>query len=176
MNPVELPPSMVRTRDWAMCVLARVVTDKSVIEVNFQKIMLKAWEVDPETEITMVAKNIFLIHFVIENDLLHVLHRGLWNYREDAIATRRIYGPANLEAPEVKHVAINTQWHKIPIDGVTKEGILNLAEKLGTPLSEVTETCIAGSRCYKVIFLLPIDKPLQDSTKGSIEFVFTILD
>lgn len=110
----------------------------------------------------MVAKTTFLIQFQTENELLHVLHRGLWTYREDAIAIRRAHGPSDLESPKVDRVEITTQWHQIPLEIVKKEGIMLLAEEVGTPISEVTEVFIEGSRCYKIKISVPIDKPLMD--------------
>lgn len=40
---------------------------------------------------------------------------------------------------------------------------MEMAETLGTPLSEVTELCVSGNWVYKIKLLLPIKKPLKDS-------------
>lgn len=93
---------------------------------------------------------------------------------EDAIAIRRAHGPEDLEDPKVTSIEINTQWHRIPAGAVKNEGVVAMAEQIGTTLTEVTNSCIAGNRVYKVKLLLPIEKPLKDTlvvthpTLGSI--------
>ena len=125
--------------------------------------MMRAWGVNPRTTIKMIAENTFLIQFTKEKELQYVINRGLWNYREDVIAIKRVQGPEDLEAPKVDHIEINTQWHHIPTEAVKKEGVRLMAEQIGQPISEVTETCVSGNRVYKVRMLLPLDKPLKDS-------------
>lgn len=161
-EPFSLPQNIVNTRDWTLIVLAVVITDRNVMEANFKRMMARVWGVHHDTEITMIAKNTFLLQLVTENDTLHILHRGLWTYREDAIATKRAYGPEDLKSPKVDRIELTTQWHRIPLETVKKEGVRLLAEEMGTPLSEVTEVCNAGTKFYKIKLLLPLDKPLSD--------------
>lgn len=166
MTPITtlaLPQETVAMVDWTLSALAIVITDRNTVEANFVKIMMRAWGLHPDTTMKMITKNTFLIHFITEKDLLHVMHKGLWNYKEDAITTKRVHGPEDLEELTIENIEINTQWHHIPPEAVKKEGVSLMAEKIGVPISEVTDFCLSGNRVYKIRILLPLDKPLQNT-------------
>lgn len=82
------------------------------------------------------------MQFVLEEDLLAVMDRGILNYKTDAVALRRVYGPSQLDASHVTFMEVWTQLHRIPPEALSMEGVLMLAGKLGTPLSEVKESKI----------------------------------
>ncbi|KAF3330557.1 hypothetical protein FCM35_KLT03911 [Carex littledalei] len=90
--PISLADSEAQTRDCNICAMARVVSDRSVMEGGFTQTMMKAWGSHYNTEITTVARNIFLIQFVNAHELSRVMSRGIWTYRGDAVALRRVYG------------------------------------------------------------------------------------
>lgn len=121
---MDLPLDTVNTCDWNLCALAKVITNRNVMEGIFVKTMLKAWGVDPKTEISMIFKNTFVMHFITENDILHVMHRGMWNYRDDPVAIRRAYGSSDLESPSINNIEMTTLWYRIPTEAVKKKGVL----------------------------------------------------
>ena len=78
-----------------MCITSHVA-DRSPMLSQFSKIMVRAWEVHPQTTFTVVAKNLYLVHFNTEADLLRVINRGIWTYKNDMVILKRIYGPDGL--------------------------------------------------------------------------------
>lgn len=73
---------------------------------------------------------------------------------------KRIYQQSDLAQPQVLHMEVWTQWHRIPNQALTHEGLLLLSGQIGTALSEVEEI-FAGNLFYKIKMHLPIDKPLN---------------
>lgn len=143
--------------------MARIVTDKAVIDAHFTATMLRAWGVNPQTKIRVVDRNIYTIQFVTKDELERVLGRGIWTYKQDVVALKRIQGQADLGKPEVKQMELWCQWHRIPHESVTHEGLLMVAQsKVGVPLSDVEETFLGGQKFYRNNMLLPIDAALKD--------------
>lgn len=97
--PLQLGQSAFETRNWAKCALLRIVADRSPMLSQFSKIMVRAWEVHPQTTLTVVAKNLYLVHFNTEADLLKVINRGIWTYKNDMVILKRIYGPNDIAQP-----------------------------------------------------------------------------
>lgn len=159
--PVKLQAEDTRPRNWYACAMARVVSDRTVQEGGFISTMMKAWGSHSTTEITSLARNVFLIQFVNPQELTRVTARGLWTYRADAVVLRRVYGPSDLVNPTVDKMEVTAQFHKIPPHAISDAGLLKLVKNIGTPMSEVSHAFFAGNKYNKIKMLMPIDKPLQ---------------
>lgn len=59
--------------DWSLCLFAKIITDRSVIDAPFAKLMTKLWGADASTKILHVGRCCYLVEF--ENT--HVLQRAL---------------------------------------------------------------------------------------------------
>lgn len=161
-QPIRLPQVGLANRQWNLCALLRVATDKSVIDHHFASTMMKAWGVDPATDISILARNMFLAQFTNREDLEKVMQRGIWTYRTDAVFPKRVRGSSDLEQPAVEVAEVWTQWHRVPPAAISKEGIHILARELGTPISEPVELFVGGHKIYKVKMLIKIDGKLKD--------------
>lgn len=159
-EPFNISEEETHARDWSSCALARVVSDRTVQEAGFISTMMKAWGTHSNTQITALARNIFLVQFANPNELTRVAARGLWTYRADAVVLRRVHGQEELTAPAVKQMEVVAQFHRIPPQSITDEGLLKLVKNIGTPLSEVSHAFYAGNKYNRIKLLMPVDKPL----------------
>lgn len=164
-QPLQLTQGELNTRDWSLTGVVRVVSDRNVIDGNFISTMRKAWGTQPETEISPLARNIYLVQFVSQKDMNHVMGRGIWLYRSDAVILQRVHGPSDLINPSVPNAEVWVQLHHILLETVSKEGILSLAGRIGPPLSEVTTVIQGNLKFYKVKILVSVDKKLVDRLK-----------
>lgn len=161
-SPVEIPAETVTERDWSVCALVRVVTDKPVIETYFSTLMKRVWGVHTTTEIRAVTHNIFFANFNTMAELERIMHKGVWNYRGDAVILKRLTGPAELANPIVGDMEVWTQLHKIPFQAISHEGVLLVAKRIGIPRSGVSEIFQGGNTFHKIKLQIPIDQPLKD--------------
>lgn len=161
-EPSALSAAGIVNRDLSRCALARIISERGVIDAHFTTTMRRAWASHLGTEFINLERNMFLIQFHSESEAHRVMHRGIWNYRGDIVALRRITDPSQLESPSVTTMEVWTQFHRIPAHAVNNEGIYTLARKIGTPLTDVEEAFAAGLRYCKVKILIPIEQPLKE--------------
>lgn len=161
-KPIEVPTQVITQTDWNRCTMVRVVTDKSIYLSQFSQLMMRVWAVNPHTEMSVLDKNIFLVQFVTEGELTRVLNKGIWTYRGDAVVIWRVLSQADLDNPQVLQMEVVTQWHRIPRQAITHEGILMLSQKIGEAMAEVEEVFSGDNFFYRLKLLIPIDKPLKD--------------
>lgn len=57
------------SRDWSLSCLARVITNRMVIDDNFIRQMLNLWSVTPGTRIAHITNRTYLINFVSQQDM-----------------------------------------------------------------------------------------------------------
>lgn len=118
--------------------MARVITDRVVIDSHFIATMTKAWGVDPSTKVTQVARATYLIDFASSEEMGEVLYMDYpWLYRQDIIAMRRATGHQDLKQSFVDRVELWTQLHNLPHEAVTDEGVLYVVDKIWKPVSDV---------------------------------------
>lgn len=165
-NQVVISQGGLNSRNWALTAMVRIVTDKLIIENNFATNMRRIWAAHADTEISPIAKNVFLVQFQNKKDIQHVMRRGIWLYRSEAVIARRVSGPADMANTTVTEMEVCVQFHRIPPGILSHEGIMQLANRLGTPMSEVTEAFTGHTSYYKVKYMLPVDEPLTDTLKG----------
>lgn len=125
--------------------------------------MMNDWKVHPATRISPIAKNTYLVDFVSARQMHQVLQMEPWFYRSDIVAIRRVQEPSQLRPDFVGHISLWTQFHNVPPELLSAEGIYHLASKVGTPISEVKHGYNAGRLFMKVKNSYLANKKLQDS-------------
>lgn len=161
VQPVDIPINTVTTRDWKLCALVRVVTDKTVTDPGFSTLMRRIWGVHTSTEISAITRNIFFTTFTSTAELERIMHKGVWTYRGDAVVMKRLGGPADLSTPTVSEMEVWTQLHKLPFQALS-EGVLLLASQIGKLFSRPTELFQGGNTYHRVKVRLPVDQALKD--------------
>jgi Domain of unknown function (DUF4283) len=122
--------------------------------------MTRAWNLGPEGKITPLARNKYLVEFGAISELYAVIDRGVWSYRNEVVAPRQAQGPESLIT--VSDMEVWVQMHHVLAEAFTEQGLVMLAGKIGTPISEVREVFINGDKCYKIKVKCPIKDPLKD--------------
>jgi Domain of unknown function (DUF4283) len=90
------------------------------------------------------------------------IDRGIWNFRNDVVASKKANGPDDLTEEAVKEMEVWVQLHNLPPKTLTSEGVGLLFSTVGWVLSEVKEIHINGQKSYKAKLGLALDRPLQD--------------
>lgn len=96
---VDIPQQVTNQRVWELCTIATVITENQVNLYQFSPNMMRIWGVHPHTEISVLDKNLFLVQFVTEEELRRIFNKGVWTYRGDAVAMKRIQQQTDLAQP-----------------------------------------------------------------------------
>lgn len=161
-SSIVVPQHAASSTKWETCLLAKVVSDKTVIDSFFSQQMLRAWKVHPATKISPVARNCFLLDFVEEEDKHRVLFEGPWTFRGDLVAIRQVKSQADLSLNHIKLAEVYVQFFDIPPNCLTDEGYDIVAASLGTAVSPPAHGFVGGRGFVKLKVLVPIGEPLKD--------------
>lgn len=161
-NDIPVPNHITATRDWSLSCLAKVITDRSVIDDNFTSTMLRNWGVHPATRISPIARGTYLVDFVCDTEMYEVLRKEPWGYRGDVVSLRKVYEPAHLTSDFINHVSLWTQFHNVPAEMLSAEGIQYLAQQIGSPLSEVRQGYNGGRLFMRAKICYVATSPLKD--------------
>lgn len=160
---IPLPQHITAARDWSLSCLARVITDRTVFDDNFTRMMMRDWQADPRTRISPIAKNTYLVDFATMKEMYEVLEKEPWFYSTDVVSMRKVHEPTQLRPDFVDHVSLWTQFHNVPPEMLSAEGIVYLAEKIGTPISEVRQAYHGGRLFMRVQIAFSTLKGLEDT-------------
>ncbi|KAF3338117.1 hypothetical protein FCM35_KLT18704 [Carex littledalei] len=88
--PIQLPQTAVSSIDWTKCALARVIADRTSVQQQLASTMLKACGAHSQTTFSTLSRNMYLVEFVSENELLRIMNQGVWSYRGDTVILQRV--------------------------------------------------------------------------------------
>lgn len=159
---VKVPIQATSSNAWDLSLLAKVVTDRTVLDLPFHSNMIKAWAVDPATTFRPVTKNCYLVEFTNTDDLYRASLGGPWTYRGDLVATRKVSSHADLNPNHISSSNMWVQLHNLPLNAFADKGIHIIARELGTPVAAPLEGFVNGRRFTKVKVLIPLSEPLKD--------------
>lgn len=133
--------------------------------------MSRIWAAQPDTTFSMIVLNLYIVDFTSERELLRVMNRGVWTYRGEIVAIQRIRGPTDLIRPQVWNLEVWVQWHGIPLESITKEGLVEISTRVGKPRSEVYEAFANGKKFFRIKMMIPIEaklKPFLNATHPNL--------
>lgn len=159
---IAVPTTAASNTNWERCILAKVISNKSMLDAPFSAAMLQAWGADPETIFRSVGKNSYLIEFQNKEDMYMAELNGPWTFRGDLVATCMVNCHQDLQSVRMEHANLWVQFHHVPINSLTEEGFDILGRQIGIPVSTHVEGFINGRRLYKLKIRVPITKPLKD--------------
>lgn len=145
--------------------MLKVVTDRTVLDGQFNQMMSKVWAVDPETVFRPVTKNCFLLKFCNLEDMNKVHRRGPWTYRGDMIASALVKSQSDLKATHIDSIGMWVQFFNLPINSLKEEGLQLLAKPLGTSLSLPISSFVGGRSFVKIKVQMLLEKPFLDSVR-----------
>lgn len=160
---VQIPLSNIKQRDWHKCGMLHIVSESPIQDSQFPTNMTRIWAAKSETSFSMIGLNMYLVEFTSEQELLRIMNKGVWTYRTEVVAIQRVRGSADLARPMVRNIEVWVQWHGIPLEAITNEGLLTVSNRIGKPLSEVHEGFVNGNKFFRIKTLIPIDATIQES-------------
>lgn len=160
-SKIIIPATGAASRNWDLCLKACVCTDKMVFPTQFESQMRKSWDASPNTVFKQVERGTYLVDFVTTKEMERVLNGGPWIFRQDLVAVQKCSSPQATNK-EITSSELWVQFHHIPLESLTDEGIEVLTNPIGTPLSDPVPGYINGRQFFKVKLLVPINKPLPD--------------
>ncbi|XP_078165207.1 uncharacterized protein LOC144559913 [Carex rostrata] len=122
---INIPQQAIVSRDWDLCLLARVCTDRLVFDNQFEQFMRPIWDVTPGVSFTQVDKGLYLIELSNKNEVERISNGGPWHYRHDLVAIEEgiafltslvgvaLSDPITIRANGKKFIKVKMQ---IPID------------------------------------------------------------
>lgn len=162
---VVVPLNATTSTNWDLCLLARVVTDRVVLDRPFSKAMLQAWGADPSTTMKQVTKNHYLFEFTTVEDLNSAKLGGVWTYRGDLVALKQVNSDQDLNPVQVDHAVVWVLLLNLPVNAFKDEGLLIIAKEVGEPVSAPVKGFVHGRRFVKVKVLIPVGEPVKDYIK-----------
>lgn len=159
---LQIPHHATTSANWDLSVLLRIISDKTVLDEPFAAAMGNAWNSDPVTKFSPVARNCYLVQFESLDDMNLALFGGPWTYRGDFVASRQVHSNANLNPAHVVSANLWVQMYNIPVNSFTDEGLLIIARELGKPLTALVKGFVGGRSFYKVKVMVQISEPLKD--------------
>lgn len=170
-SSIAVPTEELVTRDWTCTAMARVLTERPVMESHFTPLMMRVWEVQASTKLSLLERNTFLVEFASKADMEEVLHREPWTYRNDIVSVTRVCDQEDVSSSSTKRFELWTQMHNIPPELMTDKGARYLATRLGLRVSEVQAANINGKPFYRAKVAYEVGAPLQDVLKIHHEFL-----
>jgi hypothetical protein len=75
-GPIHLPSHAFTARNWNLCAVARVISDRVAIDTQFVEIMTRVWRMGPAGSITPIERNTYLIQFGSSEEMNTTLDKG----------------------------------------------------------------------------------------------------
>jgi hypothetical protein len=74
---VIIPPQVASRRQWVHCIIAKVISDRMVIDNQFYTSMARVWVVGEEGAITLLGRNTYLVKLEFEEEMWRVVDKGI---------------------------------------------------------------------------------------------------
>lgn len=162
---VRIPQKATSSTNWELCLLARIITDKTVLDGPFESSMINAWKVDPATSMRQVSKNCYLFEFNSVEDLNSALLGGVWTYRGDLVALGQVRSDEDLNPALIETAAVWVILLNVPANAFNDEGLQMIAGEVGIPVSGPVKAFVHGRRITKVKVLIKIGEEIKDRVK-----------
>lgn len=159
---VHIPSHATTSTAWELCLLARVITDRTTMDQAFSSLMLRAWKVDPYTIIRPVSRNCYLIEFVTEEEKRRVSLEGPWTFKGDLVATRHVSSHADLKPEHIAFATVWIQYYGVPLNSLTDEGLFIMGEECGTPVAPPVKGFANKRRFVRIKTMINLAEPISD--------------
>lgn len=159
---ISIPNQAINSRNWDLCFLAKVHSDKIVFEAPFERQMRRAWGLNHTTTFTMIERGLYLLECDNEQERSKVLMDGPWTYRQDLVIVSECNSMEESDGRNMTHTDLWVQYHNIPLDVLNEEGIKLLTNPIGSPLSEPVPGFSNGKPYFKIRMLIHLSVPIKD--------------
>lgn len=159
---ITLSSHAASATEWDLCLLAKVVTERTVLDQPFATYMPRLWNVDPTTSIRPVSKNCYLLEFKNRQDMLKVQLEGPWAYRGDIIATRPVASHEDLSPDLITQADVWVQFFNLPFNSLTDDGLYIMAREVGIPISAPIRSFVNGRAFVKFKITINLNAAILD--------------
>lgn len=159
---VSIPDQAATSRDWSLCILAKVCTDRTVFDSQFERQTRKLWNVNPATSFKLLDRSLYLIECVNKEDQSRILTGGPWMYRQDWVVVAECKSAKDMNAKSLTHGEVWVQYHNMPLDSLTDEGVARLTSPVGIALSDPVLVTTSAKQFFRVKIFLPLNTPVKD--------------
>lgn len=159
---VSIPLQATTVRNWKLCLVAKVLTDRSVFEAQFERSMRRLWGLYPATTFQMIERGFYLVECTTKAETERMLYEGPWNYRQDLVLIAACTSSKQLNDSKLKEAEVWVQFHGLPADSLTEAGFQLVLSKVGTAISDPLPANQNGKQYHRVKMLISLEKPLRD--------------
>ena len=162
-SSIKIHQAHVIERDWNLAIIAKVIAQKPLNDTSLINSLIRLWKINPDTKFSPQGSGKFLVTFKSENEMNRILFKGPWIVRNELIVVQKIKGEEDLIGEVVNHVELWMQLHHLPLEQISNNGISQIIEHLGEPISKPINIFVNGYKATKIRVLLPLQAPLKDS-------------
>lgn len=156
-----IPQAAAVTTNWELCVIAQVRSDRMIFDSQFEKMMRRVWDLNPNTTLRQKDRGTFLVECCSKEEKTRILNEGPWVYRDDLVAVSP--GKSNADLTEqIQSAEIWVQFHGVQADSLTDEGLALVTGRVGKPITDPIRCSINGRQFLRIKLQVDISNALKD--------------
>ena len=142
--------------------IGKILSNKSFPRSIVKEILVKAWNVINDIEVTVVDKNVFMFSFKHEADVRRAWDRRPWTVKGDHLILKHFYSDVSVSEVDFSTIDFWIQIHGLPLNRRSKDNVL----KIGSIAGKALDTYLVGpgsgmwSRSIRVRVKMDIRCPL----------------
>lgn len=162
---VTLPIEAMVCRQWELCLLVRVCTDRLVFDSQFEQQMRRLWNVNPQTVFSQIDKGLFLVELTTPKEVELIQNKGPWFYKNDLLAITTCQSSDQLTMKHVEKGELWVQFHNAPLEAMNEEGFSIIMGPVGLELSDPVVVKTGGKKFFRIKLQVDLGKPLKDKVR-----------
>nr|POE46607.1 hypothetical protein CFP56_58489 [Quercus suber] len=125
-----------------LLLVGKILSKKSFSRVVVRDIVIKAWNLFTEVEVSILDRNVFLFSFNHEADVRRVWDRRPWSIKGEHVILKKFRANLNLNEVDFSTTVFWVQVHVLPLNRQSKENPF----KIGGFLGRTLEVDLVGNR------------------------------
>nr|POE70515.1 hypothetical protein CFP56_22915 [Quercus suber] len=126
--------------------IGKILSNKSFPGNLVKEILVKAWNVINDIEVTVVDKNIFMFSFLYEADVRRAWDKRPWTVKGEHLILKRFCSDISVSEVDFSTTEFWIQIHGLPLNRRSKENVLKIGSIAGKALD--TDLIGPGSRIW----------------------------
>lgn len=114
--------------------IGKILTNKAFPKSLVKEILIKAWNVINDVEVSAVDKNIFMFSFKHEADVRRAWDRRPWTVKGEHLVLKRFSPDISVSEVDFSFTEFWIQIHGFPLNRRSKENVLKIGSMAGRAL------------------------------------------